>query len=134
MRLVLGLALLLPTFPVAQEEHNHPAPEKLGAVSFSTSCNPETQREFNRAVALLHSFAYKAAEEVFRSVARQDSHCAIAHWGIAMTHFHQLWDLPPSPGDTSAAQQEIRQATMLEESSDRERGFIHALDMIFNDA
>jgi hypothetical protein len=134
MRLVLILAFLFPTFSLAQEEHKHPAPEKLGAVSFPTSCNVETQREFNRAVALLHSFAYKAAEEAFQSVAAQDSHCAIAHWGIAMTHFHQLWDLPASPGDTSAAQQEIRQAAMLEESSDRERGFIHALSLVFNDA
>jgi tetratricopeptide (TPR) repeat protein len=133
MRFVLILAFLFPTFSFAQEEHNHPAPEKLGAVSFPTSCKPETQREFNRAVALLHSFAYKAAEEAFRSVAAQDSHCAIAHWGIAMTHFHQLWDVPPSPADASAAQQEIRQAEMLEESSDRERGFIHALGLVFDD-
>ncbi len=134
MRVFLILAFLFPTFPLAQEEHNHPVPEKLGAVSFPTSCNPDTQREFNRAVALLHSFAYKAAEEAFRSVATQDSHCAIAHWGIAMTHFHQLWDLPPSPSDTSAAQQEIRKATMPEKSSNRERGFINALSMVFNDA
>jgi hypothetical protein len=132
MRLVLILAFLSPAFSFAQEEHNHPAPEKLGAVSFPTSCSPEIQREFNRAVALLHSFAYKAAEEAFRSVATQDSHCAIAHWGIAMTHFHQLWDLPPSPRDTTIARQEIRQAAMLEESSDRERGFIHALSLVFN--
>ena len=97
MRLLLILAFLAPTFLLAQEEHNHPVPERLGTVSFPTSCKPETQQEFNRAVALLHSFTYKPAEDAFRSVAEHDSHCAIAHWGIAMTHFHQLWDLPPSP-------------------------------------
>jgi hypothetical protein len=134
VRSLLILAFLFPAFSLAQQEHNHPAPEKLGAVSFPTSCNPETQREFNRAVALLHSFAYQDAEEAFRSVARQDSHCAIAHWGIAMTHFHQLWDLPPSAADTSIALQEILQAATLEGSSDRERGFIHALTLVFNDA
>jgi hypothetical protein len=134
MRLVLILAFLFPTLSPAQEEHNHPAPEKLGAVSFQTSCKPETQPEFNRAVALLHSFAYKTAEEAFRSVANQDPHCAIAHWGIAMTHFHQLWDLPPSPVDTSVAQQEIERAEALEEASERERGFIHALSLVFKDA
>jgi tetratricopeptide (TPR) repeat protein len=128
------LAFLSPAIVPAQEEHNHPIPEKLGAVSFPTSCNPATQREFNRAVALLHSFTYKPAEEAFRSVAEHDPHCAIAHWGIAMTHFHQLWDLPPSPADTSIAQNEIRQAEMLEEASNRERDFIHALSLIFNDA
>lgn len=132
MRLLLVLAFLFPTFSAAQEEHDHPVPEKLGAVSFPTSCKPETQREFNRAVALLHSFTYQPAEEAFRNLAKQDSHCAIAHWGIAMTHFHQLWDLPPSPADTSIAQNEIRQAEMLEEASDRERGLIHALGLIFS--
>jgi tetratricopeptide (TPR) repeat protein len=134
MRLFLILAFLSTTFLLAQEEHNHPAPEKLGAVSFPTSCNPETQREFNRAVALLHSFTYRPAEEDFGRVVEHDSHCAIAHWGIAMTHFHQLWDLPPSPADTSIAQNEIHRAEMLEEASDRERGFIHALSLIFKDA
>jgi tetratricopeptide (TPR) repeat protein len=51
-----------------------------------------------------------------------------------MTHFHQLWDLPPSPADMSVAQKEIRQAEMLEEASQRERGFVHALSLVFEDA
>ena len=97
MQLVLILACLLPASLAAQEMHNHPAPEKLGTVSFATSCKPGTEQEFNRAVALLHSFAYKIAEEAFQSVAEQDPQCAIAHWGIAMTHYHELWEpvLPP---------------------------------------
>lgn len=89
---LLALAFLFPALVAAQEEHNHPAPEKLGTASFSTSCKPTTQQEFNRAIALLHSFAYKPAEEAFQSVAERDPRCAIAHWGIAMTHYHQLPD------------------------------------------
>ena len=115
----------------AQEVHDHPAPERLGTVSFPTSCKPEVQQEFNRAVALLHSFAYKAANESFQTVAQQDRHCAIAHWGSAMTHYHQLWDLPPSPADSAAALQEISQAASLEEASQRELGFIHAISQVF---
>ena len=133
-RAVLILALLAPALSLVQDEHDHPAPEKLGKVSFHTSCKPETQQEFDRAVALLHSFAYKTAEESFQSVAQQDSQCAIAHWGIAMTHFHQLWEPPLPPGSISVAQKEITQAATLEEASARERGFIHALSLIFNDA
>src|ERR1700760_760064 len=100
IRPVLILAIVLPTLTTIQEKHLHPVPEKLGTVSFTISCKPDVQQEFNRAVALLHSFAYKAAEEGFQSVAQRDPHCAIAHWGSAMTHFHQLWDLPPSLADT----------------------------------
>lgn len=48
-----------------------------------------------------------------------------------MTHYHQLWDLPPSPADT--ATQEIEQAVALQ-ASERERGFIHALSLVFRDA
>ncbi|UWZ83624.1 tetratricopeptide repeat protein [Occallatibacter riparius] len=127
----LILLFLVPALGSAQE-HNHPAPEKLGAVSFPTSCQSRMQTEFNRAVALLHSFAYPSAESAFRTVSKQDPQCAMAYWGMAMTHFHQLWDLPPSPSDTSTAQEELKQAAMLEEASPRERGAIHALSLVFN--
>jgi len=126
------LFVMLPVLSFAADEHNHPVPERLGRVSFPTSCNPAVQQQFDRAVALLHSFAYKAAEEAFQRVSQQDPHCAMAHWGIAMTHFHQLWDVPPSPPDAAAATQEISEAGRLE-ASERERGFIHALGLVFKD-
>ena len=76
------------------EHHSHPAPEKLGTVTFPTSCTPAVKGQFDRAVALLHSFAYSASEQQFRAVATSDAGCAIAHWGIAMSLFHQLWEPP----------------------------------------
>ncbi len=133
IRPMLILAAMSLALSATQEMHNHPAPEKLGTVSFPTSCKPEVQQEFNRAVALLHSFAYKAADDAFQKVAQQDPHCAIAHWGRAMTHYHQLWDLPPSPADTAAAQQEIGEAASLEGTSEREIAFIRAISLIFKD-
>src|SRR5580658_732445 len=134
MRLFLISAFLLPALSATQEIHNHPAPEKLGTVSFQTSCKPDTQQQFNRAVALLHSFAYKVAEEAFQSVAQQDPQCAIAHWGITMTHYHQLWEPPLPAAEIAIAQKEIAQAAVLQEASERERGFIHALSLVFEDA
>ena len=134
VRQLLILAFLFPVLSAAQHEHDHPAPETLGTVSFPTSCKPEIQQEFNRGVALLHSFAYGVAEQTFQRVAAQDPHCAIAHWGIAMTHFHQLWEPPLSPATIPAAQNEIRQAEVLQAGSERERGFIHALGLVFKDA
>ena len=84
------LLVLFSRVVTAQESHNHAAPEKLGAVSFPISCRQEVQQQFNRGVAFLHSFAYAAAETAFRNVITQDSRCAMAHWGIAMTYYHQL--------------------------------------------
>ena len=127
--------LLLSSFGLfAQETHEHSAPETLGKVSFPISCNPAVQQQFDRGVALLHSFAYSAAEKVFQHVAEQDSKCAMAHWGIAMTHFHQLWDPPISPAAISIAQTEIQRAQQIETSSARERQFIDALALIYQDA
>jgi len=139
MRHLLPLLLIIalfcsPSRLPAQEEHSHAAPEKLGEVSFSISCEQQAQQPFNRAVALLHSFAYAAAQDAFQRVAEQHPKCAMAHWGMAMTYFHQLWEPPLSPATIPLAQQEIQQAQQIETSAARERQFIDAASQIFRDA
>jgi hypothetical protein len=133
-RVCLSLLFIFSPFLHAQEEHSHPAPERLGKVSFSISCLQTVQPQFDRAVALLHSFAYAPAENAFRSVVELDPRCAMAHWGIAMTHFHQLWDPPLSPATIPAALREIQLARQIEAVSERERKFINALGLIYQDA
>jgi len=111
-------------------EHEHPVPEKLGTVEFPVSCSSDVQKRFERGVALLHSFAYSAAEKVFNEVIKADPNCAMAHWGIAMTYFHPLWP-PPLPEETVArGREEIERARQLG-GSDREREFIEALSFIY---
>src|SRR5881398_3256790 len=101
-------------------EHEHPVPEKLGTVEFPVSCSSDVQKRFERGVALLHSFAYSAAEKVFNEVIKADPNCAMAHWGIAMTYFHPLWP-PPLPEETVArGREEIERARQLG-GSDRDR-------------
>jgi tetratricopeptide (TPR) repeat protein len=132
-RISLILLLVFSSSP-AQQTHSHPAPEKLGKVSFPISCMPAVQEQFNRGVALLHSFAYTAAQKAFQRVSKVDPQCAMAHWGMAMTYFQQLWE-PPLPSATiSIAQMEIQQARQLGPSTERERQFIHALGLIYQDA
>ena len=89
-RISLILLLVFSSSP-EQQTHSHPAPEKLGKVSFPISLHPGRSREqFNRGVALLHSFAYTAAQKAFQRVSEVDPQCAMAHWGMAMTYFQQL--------------------------------------------
>jgi len=126
--------LVLPIFVTWVEalaaEHEHPVPEKLGTVQFPTSCSSKEQKSFERGIALLHSFAYSAAEKAFGDVAKADPKCAMAHWGIAMTYFHPLWP-PPLPEETVArGREEIERARQLG-GSDRERAFIEALSFIY---
>src|SRR5262245_47720782 len=58
--------------------------EKLGTLSFKTSCDPKVQAEFERGVAMIHSYWFLVARRVFEGVLQQDPSCAIAYWGIAM--------------------------------------------------
>src|ERR1700675_243190 len=98
---------------LSAHEHEHPVPEKLGTVQFPTSCSSDVQKSFERAVALLHSFAYSAAEKAFADVAKADPKCAMAHWGIAMTYFHPLWPPQIEPRDLARGQAEIERAAQL---------------------
>jgi hypothetical protein len=129
----LILLLIFPTSLSAQAAHNRRTPEKLGTVSFPISCLPAAQQQFDRGIALLHSFSYAAAENAFRGVAEMDPRCAMAHWGIAMTYFHQLWDPPLSPATISTSEREIRLAQKIGARSERERKFINALALIYQD-
>ena len=114
----------------AAQEHEHPVPEKLGIVKFPTSCSRNLQPEFERAVALLHSFAYSAAEKAFRNLIAKEPNCAMAHWGVAMTYFHQLWEPYLAPQDVARGRLEMDQARRIG-GSERERGFIDALNLLY---
>ena len=79
-----------------KEHHHHEdfTETQLGTVRFPISCNPAVQKSFDRGVALLHSFWYEEAEKEFVQIAKDDPHCAMAHWGVAMSLWHQLWNEP----------------------------------------
>jgi tetratricopeptide (TPR) repeat protein len=103
----------------------------VGKVTFPITCTPDVQSDFARAVALLHSFFYEEARRVFTSVAERDPKCAMAQWGIAMTWWHPIWT-PPTPDEMRAGKAAIEKAMSLNAGSDRERGFITALNTYYN--
>jgi tetratricopeptide (TPR) repeat protein len=122
-----ALLLLILVLPVlADEGHHHSmTAEELGTVHFQTSCSPKVEAEFNRGVALLHSFWYEEAEKTFRSVAKRDGRCAMAKWGIAMSLYHQLWQYPD--GKTLVEGDALLTTAELLQTTPREREYIHAL-------
>src|SRR5215207_624795 len=132
--LLASIATLACTLPaLAAEEHSHPPPEKLGSVAFETSCSPQVGVAFNRAIALLHSFAYDASEQAFRDVARTDPRCAMAHWGIALSYYHPLW-APPDAEHLRLGMQEIDAARSAKSITPRERQFIDAAAAYYQDS
>jgi tetratricopeptide (TPR) repeat protein len=136
-RSALGVFLFLAICaPVTAQEHTgeHPVPEKLGRVSFPTTCKPGVQAKFERAVALLHSFAYSAAEKAFEDVAKEDPNCAMAGWGQAMANFHQIWEPAISPAGLERGRAALKQEQESSRMSVREREYIAALAPVFQDA
>ena len=133
MSLVLlqGLALSMPS--AAQHEHVSTEPAKLGTVHFTTSCNPAVQADFNRAVAMLHSFWYQKSGETFAQIAKADPGCAMAEWGVAMTHYRQLWD-PPTPADLQAGWAAVQKAKSIPIPSQREQSYIAAMEAFYKDS
>jgi tetratricopeptide (TPR) repeat protein len=102
-----------------------------GTVDFPVSCTPAARPEFTRGVALLHSFFYEEARRIFTAVAAKDPNCAMAQWGIAMTWWHPIW-APPTPDEMSAGKAAIEKAMGMTAGTERERGFIQALNVYYN--
>ena len=102
-----------------------------GTVDFPVSCASAVRPEFLRGVALLHSFFYEEARRIFTDVAEKDPTCAMAQWGIAMTWWHPIWT-PPTPDEMSAGKAAAAKAMAMTAGTDRERGFITALDAYYN--
>src|SRR5947199_2964761 len=55
----------------------------------------------------------------------------MAEWGIAMTWWHPIWT-PPTPDEMSAGKAAIEKAMAMNAGTDRERGFIRALNIYYN--
>lgn len=104
--------------------------EKLGRVSFAVSCAPAEQASFNRGVGLLHDFWYAESQPQFERIAKADPGCAMAHWGIAMSVFHQIWDRPDGASMKTGWAQ-IEKAEAIGAKTERERDYIAALGVFY---
>ena len=106
--------------------------EKLGTVSFETSCSAAAQPQFNRAVALLHSFEFGRAIEAFSATLTTDPSCAMAEWGIALSR----WGNPFAPGIRPAAvlqqgREAVDSANRIGPKTDRERAYVDAVARLY---
>jgi tetratricopeptide (TPR) repeat protein len=107
--------------------------EKLGTLSFPTSCDPKVQAEFERGVAMIHSYWFLVARKVFEGVLQQDPSCAIAYWGIAMDQLGNSLVGPPPRQQADAAWAALEKAREIGAKTERERGWIDALRAYFRD-
>ena len=114
-----------------RDDRRMSAPEGLGAVAFDTSCKPQVAGDFNRGVALLHSFWYAEAKRAFEKVAAADPDCAMAYWAAALTDMHQIQG-EPIPADVAAGQALLAKADSAGEKSGREALYVNALHLFYD--
>lgn len=106
---------------------------ELGSVHFPISANPAAQRQFDRALAMLHSFWYEELEGAFGEVHRLDPSAGMAWWGVAMSLWHPLWDPPPDAVALQKGQDALQQAQSAGPLTERERAYIKALGRFYAD-
>jgi tetratricopeptide (TPR) repeat protein len=114
-------------------QHVHEPSEKLGQVNFTISCNPQAQRQFNHAVAWLHSFEYEEAEKAFTEVTVTDPRCGMGYWGIAMSNYHPIW-APPTAVQLQKGSSAIEKGKAAGARTQRERDYIAAIEVFYKDA
>jgi hypothetical protein len=134
VKLIAAMLLTLGASGSAAQEHQHGSGEKLGTVHFATSCNAAAQKEFNRTVALLHSFQFSRAIEGLNAVLGEDSTCGIAYWGIALSD----WSNPFAPGmkdksQLQAGRGSVERGKIVGTKTERERAYLEAVGNLYRD-
>jgi tetratricopeptide (TPR) repeat protein len=107
--------------------------DKLGKVTFPTSCDPSVQPQFERGVAMLHSYWFIQARKTFEAVLQQDPNCAIAYWGIAVDLLGNTLAATPTPQNLQMAREALEKARAIGAKTPRERDWIEALSAYYRD-
>jgi tetratricopeptide (TPR) repeat protein len=119
----------------AAQDHQHPAgTADVGRVEFATSCSAAVRPQFERAVAMLHSFWFEAAEREFTAVATADPACGMAHWGLALTRWGNpfTWQVPPEANFALGAAAARRAVELTAVATERERLFARAAQALYD--
>jgi tetratricopeptide (TPR) repeat protein len=136
--LLLSSFFALPAAAQGDDDHGHHHEDltaaQLGTVTFPVSCDPAVQKPFERGVALLHSFWYEEAEKEFIQISAEAPNCAMAHWGVAMSLWHQLWNQPDKKVILRGLE-EIHQARTTDgPTTPREKAYITAIAAFYSDS
>ncbi|MGN8550752.1 hypothetical protein ACQPTN_41980 [Bradyrhizobium sp. 13971] len=104
----------------------------MGKVHFATSCKPEAQELFDRAMLYQHSFWYSASRRTFEEVLEADPQCAIAYWGIALSYLYNP-HAPPPPENLPLGLAAAKKGQALNAGTPREREYIDAIAAMYVD-
>jgi hypothetical protein len=133
--LLMASLVFTPPWAECAAQHDHASAEsdRMGTVHFDISCRPAVREQFNLAVATLHSFGYRKSEQLFAAVLSGDPSCSMAEWGIAMSHYRQLWD-PPTNDDLRIGLEAARAGLSMGPKTQRERDYLGAIHDFYQNA
>lgn len=142
MKRIAWLLLFSCLFPLSaladddhdKDHHHHEdlTETQLGTVHFPISCAASVQKPFARGVALLHSFWYEEAEKEFIDISKDDPNCAMAHWGIAMSIWHQLWNEPDAQVIARGLSEVNTAKKLSAKATPRENAYIAAIAAFYS--
>src|SRR5262247_3669906 len=107
--------------------------EELGRVVFQTSCTPQAQAQFERALAMLHSFFYPETIKAFSAVAETDPNCAIAHWGVAVSVRPNPLVGPFDAATLKRGLEAVQKGKAIGAKTERERDWLSAIEEFYKD-
>src|SRR5436190_4334063 len=138
IHLAVGALLILTPQSASAERTVAAAPPGAGEgpvveeVNFAVSCSPTAQKAFNHAAWTLHSFWYPEALQGFSNIAKAEPDCAIAYWGVAMSHWYPLW-YPPSEAALKAGSEAVAKANAAGPKTEREKAYVAAIAAFYRD-
>src|SRR5215831_8106316 len=107
--------------------------QELGRVHFQTSCTPQAQEKFDRALAMVHSFVYPDSVQAFTDVAAADPQCAIAYWGIAISHRPNPLILPLAAAVLKNGWEAVEKGKAIGAKTERERDWLATIELYYKD-
>ena len=105
----------------------------LGRVHFETSCTPQAQEKFDRGLAMVHSFFYPDSVQAFTDAAAADPQCAIAYWGIAISHRPNPMILPLTTTVLKNGLEAVEKGKAVGAKTERERDWLLAIEPYYKD-
>src|SRR6266508_413606 len=107
--------------------------QDLGRVHFQTSCTPQAQEKFDRGIAMVHSFIYPDSVQAFTEAAAADPQCAVAYWGIAISHRPNPLILPLTTAVLKNGLEAVEKGKTIGGKTERERDWLAAIERYYKD-
>ena len=126
---LMGLLIILLLFGCSSEKKKQaPLFNNLGTLKFPITTNSEqAQNYFDQGVILAYGFNHEEAFRSFEEVARLDSNCAMAYWGMAYVLGPNI-NLPMDASSVHTAYEAIQKAiSLLDDETQKEKDFVMAL-------